>query len=94
MTQGLVDRTAGKCPVCRENVWFAAGRGLCSECMLTFPQPKLSRSELVAKFMPRYFMSKRSGFYHREGCKYLGNIDPNNLVITSEPWGIACKCVR
>ena len=86
--------TEGHCPVCAEPCTFVAGRGFCTECFVTFPQPRPNRKELLSAFQYKYYVSKISGVYHREGCKYLKNVSPENLIITTEPYGRACGCVK
>lgn len=84
----------GSCPICQEPVSYAGGRGFCPACFVTFAQPRPKRKDVLATFQLRYFMSRTGSVYHREGCKYLRNIDAKNLVVTTEPWGRACQCVQ
>lgn len=86
--------SAGSCPVCGEVCSFAGGRGFCRDCFITFPMPRVPRAKLLESFQLRYFVSKQTGVYHREGCKYLKNAAPENIVVTTEPYGRACGCVK
>lgn len=90
----IVERVEIICRVCGENCFGAAGRGYCTSCNITFPLPTPSRKELMQSFSEKFFMSRVSGMYHREGCKYLRNIAPENLIEINEPIGKPCRCAR
>lgn len=93
-TTRVSEVSSGSCPVCSEPCTFAGGRGFCRECFITFPEPRVARKTLLESFLVKYFVSKQTGVYHRDGCKYLKNVAPENVVITTEPYGRACGCVK
>ena len=89
-----IERQTLKCVICQATVYGAGGRAYCRECNITFPILGPTRKETFAQFMQKFYMSKNSPFYHRPGCKYLRNVNPENLIETTEPAGKPCLCVR
>jgi len=89
-----VESIQGSCPVCAEPCVFAAGRGYCRECSLTFAQPRPKRHEVLKAFQVVFLVSKQTGVYHHAGCKYLRNVARENIIETTEPYGRACVCVK
>jgi hypothetical protein len=90
----VIEQVKLSCLLCEADVFGAAGRAYCRECNITFPIPKPTRKQLLSVFLLKFYMSKNSPFYHRAGCKYLRNVNPENLIETTEPVGKPCLCVR